>query len=346
MSQRKATTLVEVLVAIFIMGIGLMAVLAMFPLGALTMARAIKDDRVGHAVANARAMASAENARFNGSLRSTTFDPQGWYFDNPQADVDPVAVGRVFLDAPPDGPSYPVYADTVGYLTYTTGVNRDWVAAVDPTTFASSVSAIRRRPLSFANSVANVQKWCTLLDDISFASNGTPALDSGAVDRKPTYSWAYMMRRPKAGIRSAVDVTVVVYNQRSLNFAFRLGAKEQAYSCQVSATQPNLVTLTWGAGQIMPQVQEGGWILDATPQVVVVGKNNKYLPGNAAFYRVVSISDVTTVGVNQQVDIELAQPLRGWPRPAGQLPANPTIVVLNGVAEVIESGDSWRPWSN
>ena len=34
MNRRNATTLTEVLVAIFIMGIGLMAILALFPLGA------------------------------------------------------------------------------------------------------------------------------------------------------------------------------------------------------------------------------------------------------------------------------------------------------------------------
>ena len=43
--SRPGTTLVEVLVAIFVMGIGCLAILAMFPLGAMNMARSIKDDR-------------------------------------------------------------------------------------------------------------------------------------------------------------------------------------------------------------------------------------------------------------------------------------------------------------
>jgi prepilin-type N-terminal cleavage/methylation domain-containing protein len=47
-SQRRAgVTLIEVLVAIFIMGIGLLALLNLFPLGAIEMSQAIQDDRTG-----------------------------------------------------------------------------------------------------------------------------------------------------------------------------------------------------------------------------------------------------------------------------------------------------------
>jgi type II secretory pathway pseudopilin PulG len=57
MNRRTATTLTEVLVAIFIMGIGLMAILSLFPLGAAQMAQALKDQRSAEAAANASALA-------------------------------------------------------------------------------------------------------------------------------------------------------------------------------------------------------------------------------------------------------------------------------------------------
>lgn len=57
MVRRNATTLTEVLIAIFIMGIGLMAILALFPLGAVQMAQALKDQRAAEAAGNAAAMA-------------------------------------------------------------------------------------------------------------------------------------------------------------------------------------------------------------------------------------------------------------------------------------------------
>lgn len=57
MNRRDGTTLTEVLVAIFIMGIGLMAILSLFPLGAAQMAQALKDQRAAEAAANASSLA-------------------------------------------------------------------------------------------------------------------------------------------------------------------------------------------------------------------------------------------------------------------------------------------------
>src|SRR5713101_4656546 len=54
---RTGATLTEVLVAIFVMAIGLLALLTLFPLGALSMAQAIKDDRTAHSAKNAYAIA-------------------------------------------------------------------------------------------------------------------------------------------------------------------------------------------------------------------------------------------------------------------------------------------------
>lgn len=53
--RRAGVTLLEVLVAIFIAGVGLLALLTLFPVGALNMARAIQDDRAGAVVADAEA---------------------------------------------------------------------------------------------------------------------------------------------------------------------------------------------------------------------------------------------------------------------------------------------------
>src|SRR5687767_14983631 len=55
MTRRAGLSLIEVLAALFIMGIGTMAILTLFPLGALTMAQAIKDDRTAQAAASADA---------------------------------------------------------------------------------------------------------------------------------------------------------------------------------------------------------------------------------------------------------------------------------------------------
>src|SRR5438270_13029204 len=106
---RRATTLIEVLVAIFVMGLGLLALLTLFPLGVMSMAQAVKDDRAAHAVANAAAIAEFMDLRNDPLL------------------FPPPAPSDLFLrpfpgTTPPDlstlpnydGSSYPVFVDPIG----------------------------------------------------------------------------------------------------------------------------------------------------------------------------------------------------------------------------------------
>src|SRR6266851_9037588 len=60
-TKHSGATLTEVLVAIFVMAIGLLALLTLFPLGALSMAQAIKDARTAHSAKNAFAIAEGQN---------------------------------------------------------------------------------------------------------------------------------------------------------------------------------------------------------------------------------------------------------------------------------------------
>src|SRR5262249_46854152 len=100
--ERGGATLVEVLVAIFVMAIGLLTLLALFPLGVLTMVQAIQDDRTSNAAANAQAIAIALDFRHDPALLPL--------FQNPNA--------LVFNNAPTDGPSHPVYVDPFGTRAY------------------------------------------------------------------------------------------------------------------------------------------------------------------------------------------------------------------------------------
>ncbi len=61
--SRRGVTLVEVLIAIGVMGIGMLALLALFPIGALNMQWALNNDRVGMAASNGQAQ--SELARLN-----------------------------------------------------------------------------------------------------------------------------------------------------------------------------------------------------------------------------------------------------------------------------------------
>lgn len=76
MNRRWGTTLVEVLMALFIMGIGLMALLTLFPMGALQMAQALKDQRAAEEAASAIGSLRVSWKRsYEASTTAVKFDP-------------------------------------------------------------------------------------------------------------------------------------------------------------------------------------------------------------------------------------------------------------------------------
>src|SRR5947207_2182363 len=87
MNRRSGVTLVEVLVAIFVMGVGMIALLTLFPLGALQMAQAIKDDRTGHAAGNAAEVAKIWDIKRNPAYWNQDPKNAGNLYANPGAQV-------------------------------------------------------------------------------------------------------------------------------------------------------------------------------------------------------------------------------------------------------------------
>jgi hypothetical protein len=321
------------------------------------MADGIRDDRVGHCAANAKAIAVARNIRTDGTLDNCMNNPSG-----------NVATQTVYQTAAPEGPSWAVYCDPVGFNTYAPlaggGNTQTWVAG-------RTTDGIARRSLGFiqngpgaglmtsTNSLVAQRMLanCVLLDDITFGPNGLPAPTNGYVDRGGSYSWAWLLRRPRAGNKTVCTVTVVVYTQRSLGTGIKLAGKEAAFggSFPLGFGQPNTVRLTWNAGAVPPQVKEGGYVFDMTPGPRSANPG-PWTPGNANFHRVVTVSDTQTQvvgGVTQNyLDLELATPIQwpaAWVAPvAGDAYRGngPLIAVLDNVVEVFDMGAGWRAWSN
>ena len=69
MVRRAGITLIEVLVTIFVMGIGLMGLLTLFPVGAISMAQAILDDQAANAAFNAASIAESQSLRSSLSIQ-------------------------------------------------------------------------------------------------------------------------------------------------------------------------------------------------------------------------------------------------------------------------------------
>jgi hypothetical protein len=348
MRVRHGTTLMEVLVSIFVMAIGLIALLALFPVGAFEMADALRDSRISACIANATSIASAWNLRHESNVTQA--------FSLPGSVANFVDVSQ-----PPwiMGPSYPVYVDPMGATTYAlNSYSRNWVAALAPMTSYTGQgrAGIRRVTTSFAttssvaaNAVFAPVQWCCLLDDITFDKNGTPDMSTGSVQHTYEYSWAYLLRRPKNSVPSVVEMWVVVYQHRPLllhgnSALLNQGGDETFYSAVVRT--PKLVTLTWPNLKSPPAVRPGSWILDcsATPNPT----DNRSQPGNARFYQVVGVTE--NLG---STDVEVDSPIMGPP------PSTPTPVlwnvgdvslappnrfaVLDGVVQVVYKGTNWLP---
>src|SRR5689334_11342668 len=105
MNRRSGLTLVEVLTALFILALGVIAILTMFPLGASQMAFAVRDNRSTEAAFNADSyMRTYFKSQFIEPLRQNLlYDPLFDALDDPD--------GNAPTSLPPAGanePSYPV----------------------------------------------------------------------------------------------------------------------------------------------------------------------------------------------------------------------------------------------
>lgn len=381
MARRQGASLVEVLVAIFVMGIGMIALLTLFPLGALRMAQAIQDDTCARAVANANSLASMTIVPpippppalsiVNRPLRSDAhaITPP---FPSPFAafpalnrlpldtfkDIPVPGYNRAFA-ADPNGVSYPVYIDPIGYSNSVPGSvalpSQYWLGTGGGN--YNAMGLIARVPVSFVINAANpppipftfinsaVYKWFSLLDDINFdtdpATGGITPPVSGPAPTPPfqrdiRYSWAYLVQRPRTSDPSVVNCSIVVYNKRPLALTGSLTLSEATYNAVYNLTK-NTISVSW-AGSTAPNIRTGGWVLDCTyVQIPPPPAVQKFGSAHGYFYRVVGITDTSPTSA----DLEVQQPLRGFPLPTApnySLTPPGMVMFLDGVAEVYERG--------
>jgi hypothetical protein len=399
---RTGATLTEVLVAIFVMAIGLLALLTLFPLGALSMAQAIKDNRTAHSGKNAFAIAEAYNTGAAGTTGSgihndsfvlnnanipglfinpgvPPFPPANTpnYFLNPYPsirqlflppqppqylapDLNALSTNTTWLSfaavpayagiIPYDGPSYPIYVDPIGWKNFP---NIAVGNVTPPTAPGVGYSSIPRLPLSglLAAPSANqwLDRWCTLSDDITFNEDGTPSLTTGNVQRENRYTWAWLLRRPKAFDPTVVDTTVVVYSGRSLtslgetpfpNPSVPLGPTNQF----VTFDPTNKFVDIYYSGT-KPSIRTGSWILDATMEYFrqsSITFNAMNIPDpHGFFYRVVGVTDVSSNVIRLELQTN-PKKASFYTTATGPVPYG-VLIVMENVAEVFEKGPGWQP---
>jgi len=352
MNRRSGVTLLETMAAIFIVGIGLISLLTLFPAGAVKMDQAIKDDRTGHMKENAASIADALKLRGEGvNIPSTTV-----YDDFTTLDLIVQKMQGLGTGLPPlvnqaartyaTGPSYAVLVDPNGYYANFPAAAgaanwQDWVAGV-PDVLPRVVPRCLHwnpnlnpdpvfRAVPTTGDLPYLKRQVLLstvfTDDMRFQrendndAGGGPvytgwpcAVPGAAVDRTPRWSCAWLVRRPQVSQFQVVELTVVVYRGRSITTP-RSGEQLFAVDPTSSQISRGLVTITWPAGGREPELKTGGWILD-----VSVAPTPR-----AKFFRVTNITQTSA----NSMTLEVQGTMRSMPD---------KVFVLENVVEVFERG--------
>jgi hypothetical protein len=337
--RRPGITLMEVLAAIFITGLGLLSLLTLFPLGALNMAQALQDDRAALAADNGRAIANAVNMRLD-------FDVQAAMLNLPDQNLNPNAPFTIWAASPSaDGPGYVVMVDPIGTLAYAGQIdpntNANWAQWVAGQRSGVMIPRVRGAWLRPANpltglTTADYLRWCSVQDDLVFTNDGAyqglaadpPAFVSGlggTVQRNLRYSFAWVCRMPRAGAPNVVDVATLVFNGRSLDLV-GFETQEAAYTAQFVPAQNQIILAPNANGSAT--LRRNQWIMDAS--MTTDPQTGAPTGVTGFFYRIVGVSEPD----NGSVTVEVQTPLRGW----GQNGGTGRVVIFSNLVEVFDDG--------
>lgn len=344
MTRRPGLSLTEVLVALFIMGIGTIAILTLFPLGALNMAQALRDDRTTQAAGQADAFlrwyVQEAKTHPNPARRLTN---ESWYkaLTDPGYTTASKNLVPTTLQNPTtwSGPGYPVVIDPMGHIARGSAGNRaSWVGdggfgngdrANFPNTtplsrhtflLVSDASKVPTTPID--TRPAFTQRICTLLDGMGYdKTTGAPDLTTGSIDRDIRYNWLWVLQTSDGtSTASAATMTVVVFDRRAPMYA--PAGSEEVYTPFYA--QPRQTRVSFAKDQA-PPVQKGGWLMDATVVAADPTGRTFFVPSsadgpgtlpppagvipwvrNANFYRVASVTeDPGTGGVDVELEVAL-----------------------------------------
>jgi prepilin-type N-terminal cleavage/methylation domain-containing protein len=346
-SPRKGVTLTEVLIAMFVMALGLMGIMALFPLGAAQTANAVKDERSlqtaqvveGHARILWRSVYSSStmNNDYAGPFQT---EPALRAFNNPDAQyANPAAQftpAQEVISSNSGEPSFPIYFDPIGW-SYQPGASAYWVGGIGPAPGQNAGGILPRRTiapiLGLANSkaaqtAATIRMFALMDDFTTFNAQGS----ANPVNRGGRYSAAYLIQRAFNNSNTQANLTVVVYQNRPVADTF---SAETVLAVNQSVVPGSTAVAFPKAG--IPSLRKGTWLL-------LAGRIDLPNPPNANpthpsyayanFYRIISVQDI---GGNYQVEVSPAlkdcrPPQQYW----NQATYPVSIIAMDNVAEVFE----------
>jgi len=321
---RNGLSLAEVMIALLVLAIGLMGVLALYPLGAKQMAEAVKDERASQLAdigeAYTRLYWRGAYLKSDGTLRSDAevfaAAPELQKLDSPGA-----LAGTNYLVTASE-PSSPLYIDAIGF----NAGGGQWVGGIQviPRQSIDTIQALGRPPFNSQSKVtaASIRFFC-LLDDMSFGDNGKP---TNPVNRGYRYSYAALLQRAKNNVRQEVNLKVVVYMNRPPSDTPPLETLVTITNVSSTAVGGDQLSFAQPSGVPLSTFRSGAWVMLANQ------RTNLPQEAFADFYRVVGAQQS---GGNYSLTV--SPPIRNH-LPAGQNQYSAYVFVLDGVVEVFDRG--------
>lgn len=225
MKRRAGVTLTEVLVAVLVVGLALMALMTLFPLGAMNMVQAIKDDRTRLAADNAQA-----------NLRMI------WRTSLQSGNTDATLETNLSKG--------PIYLDPIGAIGHPGN---------------PSVGAIPRLNMPGFTLQKATRWFTLLDDmtfELNGTPRGAPTEPQRDKRYSWAYLIRKMLRPDGSPDPRALEFSVVVYSGRTMGLNAALSPiGENSFSATFNV-QTSTVTLNY-TGQA-PKLRKGYWLLDAT----------------------------------------------------------------------------------
>jgi hypothetical protein len=303
MTRRRGTSLIEVLVTIGILGIGLTSVIALFPMAAITLGQALRDDRT------ATSAGTADGFIRDIHHRNCPPEPtagQEYYF----AAMDGTGYGLPPVN--PNEPSYPVFIDPMGYYVRG-GVVGDGGATSIPRV---NLKMIQDAANQGANGSSLALRLCSQMDGLSYTDDGI--VQPGANMRELRYNWLWVVQRPVNRDRYTATLKIVVFDRRV--HLYSPPGMEAVYNVGFT---PGLTTISVPS---TADVKKGSWVMDGT-----IGADLTNQPiRHANFYRVTSVTDLGT----GTYTLELHTPITRVDGGTGSY--NGRLLVMPAVADVYE----------
>jgi hypothetical protein len=341
----------EVMIATAILAIGTLAIMALFPIGAVNMARAINQNRAADHAQNSDGMFRLYWKRAwldqnGGGIRS--------HDDAMNPLIDPDWQMIAFLDAYPipnappamippasSQPGFPVLIDPIGWRTQIQygALNQQYVAGQVGLPVRCNLAATPF-PGPYTPTIRNT----TMLDEFSYDRNGEPSALTGQLDRGGRYNVSWLIQRPKNNVADQVNLTVLVFAGRSPTDTPSAETVFQAVAANylpLVDPKPKSLTITYNPNNGRPGFLKGKWVAFTTPiQPQPAPPNGTGVPyPSFDFYRIAAVTDIDDVTIN----LEFEQPLRTydttlmqWNAGTGNLTGS--LVIFDNLFEVFDRG--------